>query len=266
MRIAVLADIHGNSIALDAVLADIRAIGGVQGYWVLGDLVAMGHDPVGVMERLAELPNAVFIRGNTNRCTVSGDSPNPLEADVLADLSLLPIFGDVNRSFGWTQGTLAATGWQDWLNDLPLDYHLTLPSGTRVLLVHASPGTDDGKGFNVAMSDAEMGAQLGEPEADVVLVGHTHWPFDRQVNGTCIINVGSIRNPYPPDLRASYLLFDINEDGYGIEFRRVEYDHQAVIDAVRRIRHPGGDYIIDFQEGRILSKWLKAWKAAGGQT
>src|SRR5262245_27569741 len=135
MRIAVLSDIHGNSIALDAVLADIRTVGGVQGYWLLGDLAATAHDPVGVTERRAERPHAVFIRGNTDRCTVSGDSPTPLEADVLADLSLLPIFGDVNRSFGWTQGALAVTGWQDWLNDLPLEYHLTLPDGTRVLLV-----------------------------------------------------------------------------------------------------------------------------------
>jgi predicted phosphodiesterase len=265
MRIAVISDIHGNSIALDAVLADIKASGGVQGYWILGDLAAIGHDPVGVMERLDELPNAVFIRGNADRYVTSGDFPQPDPDDVRANLSLLPVFTEVTRSFAWTQGALAVASWLEWLDDLPLDYRLTLPDGTRLMAVHASPGEDDGKGFNFTMTDDEMAAQLGDPQVDVLLVGHTHWPFDRQVNGVRIINSGSVSNPFPPDLRASYVLFDLNEDGYQIEFRRVDYDHEAVIDAVKRLRHPGGAYIIDFQQGRIEASWLKAWKASGSK-
>jgi hypothetical protein len=52
-----------------AVLANIQEAGGVDSYWILGDLVAMGHDPVGVMERLAALPNATFIRGGERYIT-----------------------------------------------------------------------------------------------------------------------------------------------------------------------------------------------------
>jgi predicted phosphodiesterase len=265
MRIAVISDIHGNSIALDAVLADIKASGGIQSYWILGDLAAIGHDPAGVMERLAELPNAVFIRGNADRYVTLGEYPPPYPDDVRENLSLLPVFVEVNRTFAWTHGALAASGWLDWLGDLPLEYRLTLPDGTRILMVHASPGEDDGKGFNFTMTDDEIAAQLGDSQADVVLVGHTHWPFDRQVNGVRIINTGSVSNPFPLDLRASYVLFDIDEDGYQIEFRRVDYDHQAVIDAVKRLRHPGGAYIIAFQQGDIEASWLKAWKASGGK-
>ena len=47
MRIALIADIHGNSIALDAVLADIKQRGDVDGYWLLGDLCAIGFRPGG---------------------------------------------------------------------------------------------------------------------------------------------------------------------------------------------------------------------------
>ena len=47
MRIAILSDIHGNSVALDAVLTDIATQGAVDAYWLLGDLVALGPDPVG---------------------------------------------------------------------------------------------------------------------------------------------------------------------------------------------------------------------------
>ncbi len=67
MKIALLSDIHGNSTALDAVLKDIADQGGVGGTWVLGDLVALGPDPVGVLSRLANLSGARFIRGNTDR-------------------------------------------------------------------------------------------------------------------------------------------------------------------------------------------------------
>jgi len=67
MRIAILSDMHGNCVALDAVLADIATQGPVDAYWLLGDLVAMGPDPVGVMHRIHALPNYQAIRGNTDR-------------------------------------------------------------------------------------------------------------------------------------------------------------------------------------------------------
>ena len=53
MRLAILSDIHGNPIALDAVLADIRSRDGVDAYLVLGDFVALGYDPVTPLEKLA---------------------------------------------------------------------------------------------------------------------------------------------------------------------------------------------------------------------
>ena len=77
MRLALLSDLHGNPIALDAVLADIEAKGSVDGYLVLGDLVAVGHDPGCVLERLVRLPGARFVQGNTDRYVVTGQRPYP---------------------------------------------------------------------------------------------------------------------------------------------------------------------------------------------
>jgi len=74
MRIALFSDIHGNSIALDAVLQDIQKQGGVDAYWILGDLVAIGPDPVGVLDRLTSLENTRFIRGNGDRYGVKPDT------------------------------------------------------------------------------------------------------------------------------------------------------------------------------------------------
>ena len=53
MRLALMSDLHGNPIALDAVLGHIQASGGVDGYLVLGDLVSSGYDPAGVLRRLS---------------------------------------------------------------------------------------------------------------------------------------------------------------------------------------------------------------------
>src|SRR5262249_56276663 len=75
MRLAVLSDIHGSPIALDAVLADIAGQGGVDEYLVLGDLVALGYDPITVLQRLTSLPKVGFNRGNTDRYVVTGDRP-----------------------------------------------------------------------------------------------------------------------------------------------------------------------------------------------
>src|SRR4051812_19555675 len=77
MRIALMSDIHGNSIALDAVLADIAHAGGVDEHWVLGDIVALGPDPIGVLERIVALPELSVLRGNTDRYVVTGDRPSP---------------------------------------------------------------------------------------------------------------------------------------------------------------------------------------------
>jgi predicted phosphodiesterase len=244
MRLALLSDIHGNPIALEAVLQDIEAQGGVDGYWVLGDLAAIGYDPVGALERLVALPNAHFVRGNTDRYVVSGERPGPTLEAVQADPRLAPKLAEVAASLAWTQGYLAATGWLDWLDGLPLEQRARLPDGTRLLGVHAAPGSDDGLGINPRLSDGELQALLAECDADLVCVGHTHWPLDRQVGGVRAVNLGSVSNPIIPELCASYVLLEADAAGYGLEQRQVDYDRAAVIEALRRSRHPAGSFIV----------------------
>ena len=155
MRIALMSDIHGNSIALDAVMADVHGQGSVESYWILGDLAAIGHDPVGVVERLVELPNVRFVRGNTDRYVVTGERPNPTFAAAESDPRLLPLLVDVGQSFAWTQGAITATGWLEWLAALPFEQRLVLPDGTRLLGVHASPGSDE-RGVHPSLSEIEL--------------------------------------------------------------------------------------------------------------
>jgi putative phosphoesterase len=255
MRLAIFSDIHGNPIALDAVLRDIEEQGGADAHWVLGDLAAIGHDPVATLERLVALPNARFVRGNTDRYVVTGDRPPPTIGAIQSDPGLAEKVVEIAHSFAWTQGYVTGTGWLDWLAQLPLEQRMTLPDGTRLLGVHAAPGLDDSTGVRPDLSVAELRKLVANCAADVVCVGHVHWPGDRRVDETRIVNLGSVSNPLAPDLRASYVLLEASNSGYRLQHRRVEYDRQAVIEAVRRSRHPAGDFIIRHFVGEHTPPW-----------
>jgi predicted phosphodiesterase len=257
MRLALLSDIHGNLIALDAVLADIAAQGGVDGYWVLGDLAAIGYAPAATIERLHSLPGVLFTRGNTDRYVTTGDRPPPTPADVARDPGLLAQYTEVTNGFAWTQGYLAATGWFDWLTALPLEARLTLPDGTRLLGVHASPGRDDGDGIHPGLSDDEQDAMLIAAEADLICVGHTHVPVDRNVARGRAVNLGSVSNPVTADLRASYALLEADPSGYHLHHRQVDYDREAVITAIERSGHPSQGHILKLIRGQIRSELVE---------
>jgi predicted phosphodiesterase len=257
VKAAILADIHGNSIALDEVLSDIQSLGGVDEYWLLGDYAAIGYDPVGVLERITAPPAARFLRGNTDRYLVTGDQPWLSFEEVKHDRNLTRTYFEVAGSFAWTRGAVGATGWLPWFRDLPLDLRLSLPDGSRLLAVHAAPGSDDGMGIHINTSDDELCEQVSGLDVEIVLVGHTHLPFDRTVAGFRVVNPGSVSNPFPPDLRASYALLEADGAGYKIDHRRVDYDREAVIKAVKEVNHPASGYIERFMRGENKKDWMK---------
>jgi predicted phosphodiesterase len=203
MKLALLSDVHANLVALEAVVADIEARGGADGFLVLGDLVAHGYDPVGVLQRLASLPNIRFVRGNTDR-HLAEDRLAMLWERSLVGEDGFEVAIEMAHSYGWTQGLLTGAGWLQWLATLALEYRMTLPDGSSLLGVHAAPGTDEGPGLRPTHNEDELRALIGGCDAHVLVVGHTHWPLDRIVDGVRIVNVGSVSNPFPPDLRACY--------------------------------------------------------------
>jgi putative phosphoesterase len=248
MRIALLADIHGNSIALGAALADIDAIG-VEQFWILGDLVALGPDPVGVLERLSSIRNCFIIRGNTDRFVVTGDRPPPFREDLGTDQEIAKVFAEIAGTFAWTQGAISATGWFDWLSQLPIELRMTLPDGTKCLCVHATPGNDGGTGIDKGLSDGEICELLKDCSDDLICVGHNHQPINRRAGKWHVINPGSISNPRIPVLDASYAIIDAEKDGYSIEHRLAKYDREQVIRQVKALKHPGADFIINHMRG-----------------
>jgi predicted phosphodiesterase len=245
--LGLISDIHGNRLALEAVVADGTG-NGVHGWWVLGDLVAIGPDPVETLEILTDLPNVRFVRGNTDRYVVSGERPAPHAEDVERNPELLPLFLAVESSFAWTRDQMRH-GDIAWLAALPAVQRLILPDGTRLAGVHASPRSDDGTGITPDLPDHELESLLADADADVVCGGHTHQPTDRQIGLTRAINLGSVSNPITSDLRATYVIVDGDRHGHRIAHRRVSYDHDAVVDRLSQSSHPERDYIASFQRG-----------------
>jgi predicted phosphodiesterase len=247
MRLGLISDIHGNRIALEAVVAD-GVQQGVDTWWVLGDLVAIGTEPVAALELLTNLAHVQFVRGNTDRYVMTGARPSPHRADVERDPSLQGLFDAVEASFSWTRAQVERD-WSPMLAALPTSQRLVLDDGTRLLGVHASPGSDDGPGITPEIADDDLAALLRDSEADVVCGGHTHQPTNRRVGATRAVNLGSVSNPMTFDLRATYVVIDSDRHGHRIRHRRVAYDHDAVVARCRQSDHPEREYIAGFQRG-----------------
>lgn len=265
MKIAILSDIHGNSIALDAVLRDIQQRGGADAYWVLGDLAALGPDPIGALERTYALPNNVLTCGNTDQYLVTDERPAPKLELVAQNPALITRYAELMQNFAWTIGVLAFSEWLEKLAALPLEQRATLEDGTRVLGVHAAPGTAEGEGIHPRQSAQELQSILRNCGADLVFVGHTHYPLDVRSDKIRVVNLGSVSNPLAPDLRAKYTLLESDARGYRLEHCRVEYDRAAVIEQLTRVHHPAREFIARFMRGEQKPPWSKNLSAAEAQ-
>lgn len=202
--LAILYDIHGNLPALEAVLADASD---ADRFLLGGDYATAGAWPRETVERLEQLENATWIRGNADRWLVDRhDAPEPIAPIAERTAELL---GDslVGR-----------------LTELPESVTI---DGT--LFCHASPGSDmESFAREAEERDVEL---LSGVEAGRVVFGHTHVAFGREgPGGIELANPGSVGMPWDGDQRSAYAV--IADDGR-LEHRRVEYDWRSAVAAVR---------------------------------
>jgi len=120
VKLGVIADIHGNDLALRAVLDDAARYQ-VDRWWVLGDLVLFGPRPAEVLEVLRGLPRVSMLQGNTDRYVLTGEQPAPhaTAADAAASVDLVQRYGAMAAGIGWTRGVLDQAGTLEYLAALP---------------------------------------------------------------------------------------------------------------------------------------------------
>ena len=242
MRLAVLSDIHGNLVALEAVLADVETRGAPDVTWVLGDLAAFCPWPVETLDRLRMIPDVAFLQGNTDRYLVTGRRPAmpPVESPE-AWREVPDRLAERDANFRWTVERLSYADYV-FLRDLPTELAIDVPGYGRVVAFHANARDDE----TFLPPDAE-GEQVADyfsgAEARLMLYGHTHRPVDRTVAGVRIVNDGSVGLPLDGDPRPAYALLDFEGDTCQVSIRRVDYDRQVLVDELARVSHPAQAWV-----------------------
>lgn len=207
MRILILADVHGNWAALEAIRESYDAC------LFLGDLVDYGPEPGPCVEWVRRRAFAA-VRGNHDH----GVAQNVVVHGV----------GGFKFLTGVTRGPTVAALTPDqrrYLADLPTSRMLTL-GGKRFLLVHATP-RDPMDEYAVA-DPAFWAPRLTGLQVDYVCVGHTHQPYTLQVNGITVVNPGSVGLSRDGDPRAAYAVLD----GDDVHLKRTEYPVERTVQAV----------------------------------
>lgn len=210
MKILLIADVHSNWQALSAIDETFDAC------LFVGDLVDYGTDPVPCIE-WAQKHVTAGVRGNHDHAVAqkvparSGSGFRRLAAATRP-----------------TQWELIDARRLKYLTRLPVTQHVTLDE-RAFFLVHATPR--DPMDEYLLHDEAAWRDRLRDVQADFVCIGHTHLPFQLEVDGKTIINPGSVGQPRDGDPRASYVVI---EDG-DVSFRRAEYDIDAVLSQMRDV-------------------------------
>ncbi len=216
MRIALIGDIHANLPALEAVLADARAAG-CAATWNIGDFVGYGPYPDEVVKRVMQ-ENIPSVIGNYDRKTlrylVKGvKTRNPLK----------------RQAFEWALRRLSSES-RAYLETLPRQQRLQVEDWS-VLLCHASPESIK-EHLGPDTPDERLRELAALAETQIVVFGHSHIPFARQVDETWFINTGSVGRPDDGDPRACYALLELAPGRLTVEHRRIQYDVERSVRAI----------------------------------
>ena len=236
MRLAVIADIHGNLDALEAVLQDLRPLG-LDGLYINGDVVNRGPDSVACMRQVldwayTDLPPPEFTLGNHDDLMLLWQARSPaLPAEWYAD----PFWG----ATAWSARQLERAGMLAPIATWPMSQRPHTPGLPQVVIAHGSP-----QHYREAIgtfTPPERGAELlADAGAGVLVASHIHRPMLRQVGlgqtgpreqpEGWLINTGAVGAPFDGDPRARYLLLDGEGDHWTPTICAAPYDRTGVLE------------------------------------
>jgi predicted phosphodiesterase len=213
MRIAVMSDFHGFSLALGTVLADLDRQGPFDEVVVAGDLCEVGPAPDEVLA-LLRARDFVVLQGNTDLdVVIAARERGGQESDAYAAEKIGP------------EGIA-------YLAELPFSHRIA-PPGARspaddLLVVHANPHNLVDK-LHPEASDRELREIIADTRAAAIAFGHLHVCYVRELDGTLLVDVSAVGNPKDGDLRCKYgiLAWDEARRTWQAELRKLDYPLDA---------------------------------------
>lgn len=242
MRIALIADIHGNLTALDAVLAALAGAA-VDQVLCLGDVAIFGPQPGATLARLRDLGCPV-VMGNTDAWALDPQLHPFRNADT-------PKFNAIEQ-WGVAQLTDAD---RNFIRTFQPTVTVDLGGPGQLMGYHGSPRSHH-DAIVATTPDAELAHWFGARPALLMAGGHTHMPFVRRFGESLVMNPGSVGLPYENRLDghtrnppwAEYAIVT-TDGGLNVELRRTPVDVTRIAQAARQSEMPFAEW------------WLNAWLA-----
>jgi predicted phosphodiesterase len=243
MRTAIVSDIHGNAVALEALLADLER-NPVDQVVCLGDVAQGGAQPREVIDRLRDLRWPVVL-GNADAFLLDPESGRE------------PVTPELLEVRAWSVEQLGQER-LDFIRAFPPTVEADLGEGQALLAFHGSPADYDDV-LLPALGDAEFRGFLDGCEAPVLAGGHVHLQYLRRVGSQIFVNPGSVGLSYDHeqpeetlsfDPWAAYAMVTTERGAVEISFRRVPFDPRDVLRAIKKSGIP-------MERAR-----LEAWKRA----
>ena len=249
--VALIGDVHANLPALRAVLADAKERGATAVYNA-GDLIGYGPYPEEVVDMLRS-SGVISITGNYDRSLStrwwmtqehsSDRSDLDWDADP-EDTTILQLKREVSK---WTYDALSSDS-REYLEHLPEQIRTTL-YGRRLLLVHGSPSSIT-EYITLETPKTRLSEIANSSHADIIVSGHTHMPFVKEIDQVLFINTGSVGRSEGGDPRACYALISCEaENKLVVEHIRVSYDIDEMVSKMEQYEFPKL-YIRAIREGR----------------
>lgn len=227
MKLALLGDIHGNHLALQAVLLAASS-SGVEKLLVTGDLVGYYYAPLQVLELLRPWDRHV-VRGNHENMLNTARTDSAFLAQV-----------DARYGTG-LRIAIEQLGEQqlDALCNLSHPLELVI-DGCRIILCHGAPWDNDQYVYPDAQP--ELLARCAVWGCDLVVLGHSHYPMQKKIGKTLVVNPGSVGQTRNRQPGAHWAIFDTTNRN--LEFRKEQYDSSALVREAQQ-RHPELPYLAD---------------------
>ncbi len=218
MKIAVISDIHGNLPALEAVTADIER-------WQ-PDYVVVDGDIVNRGPLSRETLEWVLARQQSDGWQlVRGNHEDYILECAVSNGCLTGLKYEVQKFAYWAYRQVV--DYVPILANIPEQFSVCAPDGMELRAVHGSM-RDNRDGVYPKTSDRELREQIA-PAPKIFVTGHTHQPLIRQIDGTTVVNVGSVGASFDGDRQLSYGRFTwTSRTGWDADIVRLPYDFARV--------------------------------------